>query len=147
MVMIPTCSSPLIAVGVTTAEITAGFRDVSVRHQHRQKSWPSLNALVNMPVIIPDGVEFGPLHLASGLTQGCPASCMLCIIGVDPLLSSLQQTPRLSGVSGFVDDWIMGCQGMPAISAVSILTLCFEQTSGQKNLSWKICSNSSQTFV
>ena len=76
-------------------------------------------------------VEFAPLHLASGLTQGCPSSCMLYIIGVDPLLSSLQQT-RLSGVSGFVDDWIMGCQGMPAISAVSILIVCFEQASGQK---------------
>ena len=29
--------------------------------------------LVNMPVLILDGVEFAPLHLASGLTQGCPA--------------------------------------------------------------------------
>ena len=65
---------------------------------------------INMPVLILDGVEFEPLHLASGLTQGCPVSCMLYIIGVDPLLSSLQQTPRVSGVSGFVDDWSMGCQ-------------------------------------
>ena len=44
--------------------------------------------LINMPVLILDGVEFAPLKLASGLTQGCPASCMLYIIGVDPLLSS-----------------------------------------------------------
>ena len=58
---------------------------------------------------------------------------MLYIIGVDPLLSSLQQTPRVSGVSGFVDDWPMGCQGMPAISEVSNLILCFKQASGQKN--------------
>ena len=57
--------------------------------------------LINMPVLILDGVEFSPLHLASGLTQGCPASCMLYIIGVDPLMSSLQKTPRISGVSGF----------------------------------------------
>ena len=47
--------------------------------------------LINMPVLILDGVEFAPLHLASGLTQGCLASCMLYIIGVDPLLSALQQ--------------------------------------------------------
>ena len=67
--------------------------------------------LINMPVLILDGVEFAPLHLASGLTQGCPASCMLYIIGVDPLLSSLQQTPHISGVSGFLDDlWVaMAC--------------------------------------
>ena len=42
--------------------------------------------LVNMPVLNLKGVEFAPLHLASGLTRGCPASCMLYIIAVDPLL-------------------------------------------------------------
>ena len=57
---------------------------------------------------------------------------MLYIIGVDPLLSSLQQTPRISGVSGFVDDWSMGCHGMLAISAVSNLIHRFEQASGQQ---------------
>ena len=85
--------------------------------------------LINMPVLILDGVEFAPLHLASGLTQGCPASCMLHIIGVDPLLSSLQQSPRVSGVSGFVDDWSMGGHGMPAVSN---LIHSFEQASGQQ---------------
>ena len=88
--------------------------------------------LINLPVLILDGVELAPLHLASGLTQGCPASCMLYIIGVDPLLSSLQQTPHISGVSGFVDDWSMGCHGLPAISAVSNLIHDFEQASGQQ---------------
>ena len=57
---------------------------------------------------------------------------MLYIIGVDPLLSSLQQTPHISGVSGFVDDWSMGCHGLPAISAVSNLIHDFEQASGQQ---------------
>ena len=85
-----------------------------------------------MPVLILDGVELAPLVLASGLTQGCPASCMLYIIGVDPLLSSLQQTPHISGVSGFVVDWSMGCHGLPAISAVSNLIHDFEQASGQQ---------------
>ena len=70
--------------------------------------------LINMPVLILDGVELVPLELASGLTQGCPASCMLYIIGVDPLLPSLQQTPHISGVSGSVDDWSMGWHGLPA---------------------------------
>ena len=85
-----------------------------------------------MPVLILDGVEFAPLELAPGLTQGCLASCMLYIIGVDPLLSSLQQTPHISGVSGFVDDCSMGCRGLPAISAVSNLIHDFEQASGQQ---------------
>ena len=85
-----------------------------------------------MPVLILDGVESAPLYLASGLTQGCPASCMLYIIGVDPLLSSLQQTPLISGVPGFVDDWSMGCHGLPAIPAVSNLIHDFEQASGQQ---------------
>ena len=57
---------------------------------------------------------------------------MLYIIGVDTLLSFLQQTPRVSGVSGFVDNWSMGCHGMPAVSAVSNLILSFEQASGQQ---------------
>ena len=57
---------------------------------------------------------------------------MLYIIGVDPLLSSLPQTPRISGVSGFVDGWSMGCHGMLAISADSNLIHGFEQTLGQQ---------------
>ena len=74
---------------------------------------PLLNQslLINMPVLILDGVEFGPLVLASGLTQGCPTSCMLYIIGVDPLQSCLQQTSHIPGDLGFVDDWSMGCHG------------------------------------
>ena len=104
----------------------------------RQASTPSEilaiveSLLLNMPVLILDGVEFAPLVLASGLTQGCPASCMLYIIGVDPLQSSLQQTPQISGVSGFVDDWSVGCHGLPAISAVSNLIHDFEQASGKQ---------------
>ena len=58
--------------------------------------------LTHVLMLILDGVEFAPLPVACGLTQGCPASCMLHIIGVDPLLSSLQQTPHISGVSGLV---------------------------------------------
>ena len=88
--------------------------------------------LFNMPVLILDGVVLVPLQLVSGLIQGYPASCMLYIIGVDPLLPSLQQTPHISGVSGFVDDWSMGCHGLPAISAVSNLIHDFELASGQQ---------------
>ena len=85
-----------------------------------------------------------PIHLAPGLTQGCSASCMLDIIGVDPLLSSLQQTLRISGVSGFVDDWSMECHGMLAISAVSNLIHRFEQGVGTTDQSWQICTHSAR---
>ena len=89
--------------------------------------------LVNMPVLILDGVEFAPLRLASGLTQGCLASCMLYIIGVDSFCCLLcNRVLTFSGVSGFVDDWSMGCHGMLAISAVSNLIHSFEQASGQQ---------------
>ena len=90
--------------------------------------------LINLPVLILDGAEFAPLVLASGLTQGCPVSCMLYIVGVDPLLSSLQQTPHISGVSGFVDDWSMGCHGLPAISAVSISSTTLSRRGDNKSI-------------
>ena len=130
--MILICSSPLIAAKVTIAWITVGFNDVFARHRPPEILAVVESLLINMPVLILDGVEFAPLVLASDLTKGCPASCMLYIIGVDPLLSSLQQTPQISGVSGFVDDWSMGCHGLPAISAVSNLIHNFEQASGQQ---------------
>ena len=83
--MILTCSSPLIAAKVTIAWITFGFNIVFVRPRHRRKFLASVESLlINMPVLILDGVEFAPLALASSLKQGCPASCMLYIIGVDP---------------------------------------------------------------
>ena len=112
----------------SNAWIAAGFKDASVRHRSRILAFVDC-LLVNMPVLILDGVEFAPLRLAPGLTQGCPASCMLYTIGIDPLLSSLQQTPR------FVDDRSMGCKSMLALSAVSNLILSFEQASGQKKKS------------
>ena len=51
--------------------------------------------VANMPVLVLDGVEFRALHLLSGLTQGCTASCMLYIIVVDPLLCALQPRTTL----------------------------------------------------
>ena len=84
----------------------------------------------NMPVLLLDGVELAPLQLASRLVQGYPASFMLYIIRVYPLLPFLQETPYISGVSGFVDDWSMDCHGLPAISAASFLFHDFD-------LAWK----------
>ena len=88
--------------------------------------------VVNMPVLVLDGLEYGPLRLLAGLTQGCPASCMLYIIAVDAMLSALQRIPRLRGVSGFVDDWSMGCRGLSVVAEVSALISDFERASGQR---------------
>ena len=55
-----------------------------------------------------------------------------CSTSLVSTLDSLLQTPHISGVSGFVDDWSMGCHGLPAISAVSNLIHDFEQASGQQ---------------
>ena len=78
------------------------------------------------------GIEDGSLELKSGLTQGCPASCMLYVIAVDPLLAALKRMDRLCAVSGFVDDWSMGCKSISVLSAVSALVSDFERGSGQR---------------
>ena len=88
--------------------------------------------LVNMPILVLDGIEYGMLQLASGLTQGCPASCMLYIIAVDPLLAALQRVQRRKGVSGFVDDWSIGCKGFGAVVEVAATLYDFERASGQQ---------------
>ena len=64
-------------------------------------------------------LEFPALVLRHGLTQGCPASCMLYIIAVDPLLAALERMPQLREVVGFVDDWSMGCKGISAMGVVA----------------------------
>ena len=65
--MILACSLPLIAAKVTIEWTTVGFKDVFVRHQHLLALVECL--LVNMPVLILDGVDFAPLHLAFGLEE------------------------------------------------------------------------------
>ena len=89
-------------------------------------------SLINMPVLLLGGYEHDPLELVSGLTQGCPASCVLYVIAVDPMLAALQRIPRLKGVSGFVDDWSMGCCGVSVVAEVSALMSDFERASGQR---------------
>ena len=88
--------------------------------------------MMNMPVLVLDGAEYGIVEFLSGLTQGCPASCILYVIGVDPMLAALCRMPRLKCVSGFVDDWTIGCLGLGAVAEVSALMADFERASGQQ---------------
>ena len=71
--------------------------------------------LINKPVLLMDGVEHSALDLRSGLTLGCPASCVLYIIAVDPLLSALQRMERLSCV----------CQALSMIGLWAVMVSLF----------------------
>ncbi|HIF32153.1 MAG TPA: reverse transcriptase-like protein [Planctomycetaceae bacterium] len=91
-----------------------------------------LSLLPNMPILLLNGVERGELELPTGLTQGCPASCWLYIIAVDPLIAALAKTPGVDVVSGFVDDWSVGCENYAALESVASLVAEFERASSQR---------------
>jgi len=76
--------------------------------------------------------EFSPLTLLSGLTQGCPASCILYLIAVDPLLAAFERLYGAGVVSGFVDDWSAFLQGPVALSNALRLLDEFQRASGQR---------------
>ena len=46
-----------------------------------------------------------PATRASGLDQGCPPSCVLYVICVDPFLEFLRTVDGVDFVTGFCDDW------------------------------------------
>ena len=74
--------------------------------------------MVNNSILMLNGVEHNPLELFAGLTQGCPLSCFLYIIAIDPLLQALQKVDGVQIVSGFVDDWSAGCRDFSTIGRV-----------------------------
>ncbi len=88
--------------------------------------------MVNDSILILNGSEQGSFASLAGLTQGCPVSCFLYIIAIDPLLQALQSIPGVNIVSGFVDDWSAGCDGFGTLGRVSSLIHEFEEASGQK---------------
>eukprot|EP00973_Karenia_brevis_P047966 6656432-Karenia_brevis.AAC.1 len=74
-----------------------------------------------------------PLSLASGLAQGCPLSCVLYVIAVDPFLEFLSKRIRnVEIVVGFCDDWTVECSTADAILNVQCLGEEFERASGQR---------------
>jgi len=96
--------------------------------------------LINHSILCLNGIESEPVELVSGLTQGCPLSCILYVIGVDPLLAALEhvklvqplQEAKINEVSGFVDDWSVAFRGIDMLRHVSELVASFEQASGQR---------------
>ena len=72
-----------------------------------------------------------PYEISSGLRQGCPLSCMLFLIAIEPLACSVRASSEISGlrfgsvemkISAYADDTVMILDG----SAKS-LSFCFEQ--------------------
>ena len=74
-----------------------------------------------------------PLGLASGFNTGLPCFLHALHYWCRPLTIFFTADPLTFQVfPGFVDDWSMGCHGLPAISVVSNLIHDFEQASGQQ---------------
>ena len=48
-------------------------------------------------VLVLDGKEAGAAQLATGLPQGCPLSCFIYILCVDPLLKALEEMETEAG--------------------------------------------------
>ena len=73
-----------------------------------------------------------PLPLHSGVAQGCPLSCLLYVIAVDPFLEYVAtRIPDVGIVAGFCDDWTVECLTCVALHAVQAAGEEFEQASGQ----------------
>ena len=74
-----------------------------------------------------------PLCLRSGLAQGCPLSCVLYVLAVDPFLQYVgEQIAGVGSVIGFCDDWNVECATVQAVSEVQAAGEEFEQASGQR---------------
>ena len=78
------------------------------------------------------GLTCAPVHLQSGLAQGCPLSCVLYVIAVDPFLEFLDKhIDEVELVAGFCDDWTIECTTVWAVPRVQAVVEEFERASGQ----------------
>ena len=82
--------------------------------------------------LVLQGVEQRGCRFLAGLAQGCPLSCLVYVICVDPLLKYLSQQRDVEGVSGFVDDWSVACRGIDAVNRILGIVESFERASGQR---------------
>ena len=65
---------------------------------HDVKAWPALPGKTSMHIRMPDGLK-----------QGCPLSCLLFILAIDPLVSVLSKVPR-TDPAAFADDVAVGAE-------------------------------------
>ena len=73
-----------------------------------------------------------PLQLHSGLAQGCPLSCNIYVLAVDPVLEYTHNFTNIEMVIGFCDDWTIECATASALISVQDHGEEFENASGQQ---------------
>ena len=73
-----------------------------------------------------------PLSFNSGLAQGCPLSCVLYVLAVDPFLEYVCGIRGVGIVVGFCDDWNVECLCAASLVAVQLAGEEFELCSGQQ---------------
>ena len=78
------------------------------------------------------GVETTAVSFLSGLAQGCPLSCFLYILVIDPLLHKIRKHPGVLQLSAFADDWTIACQGLLPLFSLRPIIRAFELSSGQE---------------
>ena len=72
------------------------------------------------------------LAFNSGLAQGCPLSCVLYVLAVDPFLEFVAGMDSVGTVIGFCDDWNVECLSAAGLHTVQEAGEEFEQCSGQQ---------------
>ncbi len=88
--------------------------------------------------LVLNGHEFGGLRFVAGLPQGCPLSCFVFILCVDPLLAAFSRARGVRAASGFVDDWAAALYANDWQTAMELLDELlqiveeFERASGSK---------------
>ena len=79
------------------------------------------------------GVETAAVKFGfSGLAQGCPLSCFLYLLVIDPLLHKIRKHPGVLQLSAFADDWTIACQGLLPLFSLRPIIRAFEIASGQE---------------
>ena len=77
------------------------------------------------------GIETDGVSFLSGLAQGCPLSCFIFLLIVDPLLHKLSSTSGVVGLSAFADDWTVLCRDFQTLFMLRPILRVFELASGQ----------------
>lgn len=87
--------------------------------------------LHNVAYLAVGGREVGQARFLAGLPQGCPLSCYLYIIAIDPYLARLDSVVGAEATTAFVDDWCVACSSTAALGEAMAIVNRFEGASGQ----------------
>ena len=77
------------------------------------------------------GVATEGIQFLSGLAQGCPLSCYLFLLIVDPLLHRVARVNGVIGLSAFADNWSILCRGFRTLFSLRPIIIDFKAASGQ----------------